>query len=247
MYNPFSLTGKTILVVGASSGIGQSTAIECSKMGAKVIVSARSEEGLSQTISMMSGDSHQMIKADITNEEDIKKLVDNITKIDGLVLSVGKGLTRPISFCTKEHHKDIFDINLFSQIELVRIFYKQKKITKGGSIVIIASIAGISSWTFGNSIYGASKAAINSYIRYFAKEFAARKIRVNAICPGMINTNFINRGTLTDEDFKKDMEAYPLKRYGEPEEVAYGCVYLLSDATAWVTGSSLVVDGGGGI
>ena len=109
---------------------------------------------------------------------------------------------------------------------------------------MIASIAGTGRRSVGNSVYGSAKAALQTMVRYTALELAPKKIRVNGICPGMVNTPFIHRGTLTEDQFQQDMATYPLKRYGEPEDIAHGVAYLLSDASAWVTGTSLVIDGG---
>lgn len=244
MYNPFSLDGKTILVVGASSGIGQSIAVECSKMGATLIVSARSQAGLDETLSLMEGEGHQSIAADVTSDDDIKRILEGIPEINGLVMSAGKSKMAPIPFCTREKYDDLFNVNFFSQIELIRLIYKKKKIARGGSIVIISSIGGNLRRSVGNSIYGASKAAINTFMQFSAVEFAGRKIRVNTINPGMVNTKLIQGGPLSDDDHVKAAAAYPLKRYGEPIEIAHGAIYLLSNASSWMTGQSLVIDGG---
>lgn len=243
-YNPFSLEGKTILVTGASSGIGQTTAIECSKMGAKVIVCGRNKERLEQTISQMEGTEHSSFEGDLLNQEVIEKLVKEVPILDGVVLSAGKGLTLPFPFCTREKFDDIFNINFFSPVELLRLLTKKKKLNQNSSVVIIVSVGGTHIHSVGNSIYGASKSALQSMVNFTAMELATKKIRVNGICPGMVNTPLIRRGTLTEEQFQADMERYPLKRYGEPIDVAHGAIYLLSDASSWVTGTSLVIDGG---
>lgn len=244
MHNPFSLENKTILVTGASSGIGKAIAVECSKMGATMIITARNEERLKETFSELEGNNHQMFLADLLLQEDIDRLVGSIVKIDGMALCAGKGLTLPYQFATKEKFDDVFNINFFSPVELLRLLYKKKKINSKGSIVVLASLGGTKIYSGGNSIYGASKAALNAIMKFCAKEFAPRKIRVNCICPGMVDTLFIHRGTLTDEQLKQDMEKYPLKRYGRPEDVAYCAIYLLSDATEWMTGQDIVLDGG---
>ena len=109
---------------------------------------------------------------------------------------------------------------------------------------MIASIAGTGRWTVGNAVYGSAKAALQSMVRYTALELAPKQIRVNGVCPGMVNTPFIQGGTLTEEQLEQDKASYPLKRYGEPEDIAHGVAYLLSDASSWVTGTSLVIDGG---
>ena len=243
-YNPFSLEGKTILVTGASSGIGRATAIECSKMGANVIITGRNEARLQETFEALEGDGHQQIIADLVSSEAINQLVSNIEAIDGVFLCAGRGKTVPVQFATREVFDEIFDINFFSTIELLRSLYKKKRIKKQGSVVIVASVGGNYNFNVGNSVYGASKAALNSMMKFCAKEFAVRKIRVNSICPGMVVTPMTKPSTIAAEQLEADKENYPLKRYGEPNEIAYAAVYLLSDAAAWVTGHDLVIDGG---
>lgn len=243
-YNPFSLASKTILVTGASSGIGKASAIEVSKLGAKVIVCGRDHERLAQTLQSLEGTSHIAFEGDLLEQETIDRLVKDVPALDGVVFSAGKGLTMPFQFCDREKFDEVFDINFFSPMELLRQLFKKKKINKGGSVVMIASIAGTGHRSVGNSVYGSAKAALQTMVRYTALELAPKKIRVNGICPGMVNTPFIHRGTLTEDQFQQDMATYPLKRYGEPEDIAHGVAYLLSDASAWVTGTSLVIDGG---
>lgn len=242
-YNPFTLAGKTILVTGASSGIGKATAIECSKMGANVILTARNKERLEETLSQCVGGG-KIIPANLVEQEDIENLVNSVPTLDGVVLSAGKGLTLPFNYATRDKFDSIFDINFFSTIETLRLLSKKKKLNKGCSVVFIVSIGGTYKFAVGNSIYGASKAALKSMISFCSQELSSKMIRVNGIYPGMVETPLIHRGTLTEEQLKEDMSRYPLKRYGKPEEIAYGAIYLLSDASAWVTGQDLVIDGG---
>ncbi len=243
-YNPFSLKGKTVLVTGASSGIGQATAIECSKLGARLIICARNPERLQETFTQLEGEGHSQIIAELTSKDDIMNLAEQTSEINGLVLCAGKGLTLPFTFCSREKYDDIFNINFFSTIETLRLLVKKKKLSKGASVVIVASIGGISVFSIGYAIYGASKAALISTMKFCAKELAPKNIRVNSVNPGMTNTKLIHRGTVSEDQLKIDMERYPLKRYGEPEDIANGIIYLLSDASSWVTGHSLVIDGG---
>ena len=243
-YNPFSLRGKTILITGASSGIGQATAVECSRLGAKVVLCARNADKLQETFTLLEGEGHGQILAELTSAEDVANLAEQAPEMDGLVLCAGKGLTLPFPFCSREKYDDIFNINFFSTVETLRLLVKKKKLAKGASVVIVASIGGVGVFSVGNAIYGASKAALTSTMKFCAKELAVKKIRVNSVNPGMTNTKLINRGSLTEEQFQADMERYPLKRYGEPEDIANGIVYLLSDASSWVTGHALVIDGG---
>ena len=243
-YNPFSLEGKIVLITGASSGIGRATAIECSKMGATLIICGRNEDRLKETLNSLEGEGHTTFVGDLTEQDKIEELVNSCGNVDGVVLSAGRGLTLPFNFSSREKFDEIFNINFFSPIELLRLLNKKKKIANNGSVVTIVSIGGTGRYSVGNSIYGASKAALNSMVHFCAQELSGRLIRVNGVCPGMVETPLIRRGTLTDEQLKEDMGKYPLKRYGKPEDVAMGVIYLLSDAASWVTGHSLVIDGG---
>ena len=243
-YNPFSLEGKTILLTGASSGIGQETAIQCSKLRAKLIITARNEERLKKTLSQLDGEGHQMIIAELTSPADVEELVNKVDKLDGIVLCAGKAMTSPFMFNTRDKYDEVFNINYFAPVELLRMLLKKKKVNKKSSVVFVSSIGGVMGYSLGNSIYGATKASIHSTMKFCAKELAAKGIRVNSVNPGMVNTPLIGGGSISEEQYKTDMERYPLKRYGEPEDIAYGIIYLLSDASSWVTGHSLVIDGG---
>ncbi|MBR6370465.1 MAG: SDR family oxidoreductase [Bacteroidaceae bacterium] len=242
-YNPFSLEGKTILVTGASSGIGKTTAIECSKMGAKLVITARNEERLNQTLSEMEGEGHVALIADLTNEDDVKSLVSSMPELDGVIYNAGVGITVPLAFIKDEDLYRVFETNLFSTMKLNKVLLRKKRIKKSASLVFTSSISALFN-TPGISLYGSTKAALLSYMRSCACELADRKIRVNAVLPGMIQTDLINGGTLSEDDKARDMATYPLKRYGTPYDVAYAFIYLLSDASSWVTGTSLIVDGG---
>lgn len=244
--NPFSLEGKTILVTGASSGIGRKVAIECARMGANVVITARNEERLNETFNSLDGDSdnHRIIVADLLVPEQLETIISQVPSLDGVVLCSGKGLTLPMQFATRDKFDDIFDTNFFAPFELLRMLYKKKKIQKAGSVVVLASLGGTQIFSGSNGVYGASKAALQSAMMFCAKEFAGRKIRVNCICPGMVDTPLIHRGTVTEEQLKENEKLYPLGRYGQPEDIAYASVYLLSNASSWVTGQSLVLDGG---
>lgn len=243
-YNPFSLKGKKILITGASSGIGRAIATEASKFGAKIIACGRSQDRLNETISSLEGSGHQIISIDLLQNENMNLLVSQVEKLDGVVFSAGKGLTIPFQFATREKFDDIFNINFFSPVELLRLLVKKKKLEIASSIVFIASIGGTGKFNVGGSVYGASKAALQAMVRFCALELAPKKMRVNGINPGMVNTPLIRRGTITDEQLAEDMATYPLKRYGEPEDIAYAAIYLLSNASSWITAQMLVVDGG---
>ncbi len=243
-YNPFSLEGKTVLVTGASSGIGQETAIQCSKLGAKTIITARNEDRLNETLSQMNGDDHEVVLAELTVREQMENLVNQAHDLDGVVLCAGRAMTSPFLFNTRDKYDEVFNINYFAPVELLRLLLKKKKIKKNASVVFVSSIGGVFGYSLGNSIYGATKASIHSTMKFCAKELAPKGIRVNSVNPAMVKTPLIGSGSISEEQYKADMERYPLKRYGEPQDIAYGIIYLLSDASAWVTGHSLVIDGG---
>lgn len=243
-FNPFSLAGKTILITGAASGIGQATAVACSKLDARVVLCTRTAERAQETLLKLKGTGHQVLDGDLTVQEVLEKIVSCTPLLEGVVLCAGKGLTLPILFSTREKQNEFFEINYNSPVELLRLLVKKKKVNKGASVVFVCSVGGNSVYNVGGSVYGASKAALMSTMKYYAKELAPKGIRVNSVNPGMTNTKFIHRGTLSEEQFKSDMEQYPLKRYGEPEDIANGIVYLLSNASSWVTGHGLVIDGG---
>ncbi len=243
-FNPFSLDGRTILVTGASSGIGRTTAIECSRMGSRMIITGRDTERLDEVLHELQGEGHQSIIADLTQADQVENLLSQLPVVDGVVLCAGQGTVVPFKMAERKKIDPIFEINYFAPVELLRLILKKRKLADGSSVVFVSSIGGVDSITIGNSIYGASKAALNSAMRFCALELASKQIRVNSVCPGMVNTRLIQGGAVSEEQHQADMQKYPLKRYGEPEDIAHGIVYLLSNASSWVTGHSLVIDGG---
>lgn len=242
-YNPFSLKDKVILVTGASSGIGRATAIECSKLGATVIVTARNEERLSETLSLLEGEGHEMRICDLSDLEQIDNLVASLPVLHGLVNNAGVTQLLPIHFIKPDVLRNIVDINAVAPILLLQRLVKKKKLDKGASVVFTSSISALGAAATGNSMYAASKGMVSSFIRIAALELANKKIRVNAVCPGMVNTKMIANDIISEQEAKQ-IDAYPLKRYGEPVDVAWAIVYLLSNASSWVTGTNMIIDGG---
>jgi NAD(P)-dependent dehydrogenase (short-subunit alcohol dehydrogenase family) len=243
-YNPFTLERKTILVTGASSGIGRATALECSKMGAHLIITARNEERLNETFIALEGSGHQKIIADLTAREDIETLVAMVPQLDGLVNNAGIDKIAPIQFIVENDLDAILKTNALVPVFLTQRLFKKKRINKNASIVFVSSIGGVFSITPGSTMYGMSKSAVNTFMKFAALEMAQKGIRCNSINPGMIKTPLINDSAYSSEDKERNIAKYPLKRYGLPREIALGVIYLLSDASAWVTGTSLVIDGG---
>jgi len=244
MYNPFTLENKTILVTGASSGIGKAIAIECAKMGAKVVVTGRNEARLQETHSLLEGDQPDYIVADLSVNEDVVRVGKELSTLNGLVNCAGLTKVAPFPFATRDSFEEVMNVNFFAPTELTRLLVKSKKIGKGSSIVFISSVSGVYCSAVASSIYSASKGAVNGLVKGIALDLASKGIRVNCVNPGMIDAHIFSEGKITQEQLKEDTERYPLKRYGKPEEVAYAVIYLLSDASAWTTGSNLLIDGG---
>ena len=241
--NPFSLEGKIILVTGASSGIGRGIAISCSKMGGRVIISGRNHDRLNETLLLMEGEGHSIVAGDLTNVKDVISIVEQLPILDGVVHCAGIGdrvLCKNITEADIDH---VFDVNFKAPVLLQSQIIKQKKINKGGSVVFVASISNESP-SVGNALYSASKGALVSYANCLQLELAPRMIRVNCISPAMVWTDLIFKGGLTEEELHKDELSYPLKRYGKPEDVANLAVYMLSDASEWMTGSNVKITGG---
>ncbi len=243
-FNPFSLSGKTILVTGASSGIGRATAIACSKMGATMIITGRNEARLNDTCELLEGSENKSVIADLSTSEGRTVLLEATDKIDGIVHCAGISGHKVFQFLKESEIAEMFEINFNTPMLLSRDFVKKKKINKGGSIVFITSTSGIISSYMGGCLYSSTKGALNGLIKGMALELATKNIRVNSVMPSMVATPIMNGGQLTDEQFEEDKKRYPLKRYGYPEEVAYAVIYLLSDASAWTTGTNLLMDGG---
>ncbi|MDN3676691.1 SDR family oxidoreductase [Flavobacterium paronense] len=242
-YNPFSLSGKFILVTGASSGIGKVVALECSKMGANVIITGRNKERLNETFqSLEKNENHLLIVADLSNKENLDSLVLQIPKLDGIVHCAAMLKKVPFKFLNEKSWAETIETNLYAPAILSQLLFKNNKINLNASIVFISSIASKVA-SFGNISYMASKGAINSLSRGMALELAPKKIRVNTIEPALIKTNLIG-SIFSDEDLENYLKKFPLGRFGEPEEVAYAVIYLLSDATSWITGTIITIDGG---
>ena len=241
-YNPFSLEGKIILVTGAAGGIGRATSLECAKLGARLALTDINEAGLAETLSLLPGEGHSYVVTNLTVQDELDALVAGLPQLDGFVSNAGITKPTPVKFINKDDLERIMSINAFAPIYLTQRLLKKKKFNAGASLVFTVSVGGVFTTAPGNAMYGASKGALQVFVRNVALEGAPR-IRCNSVNPGMVNTNLAGR-SYSDEDKARDIETYPMKRYGEPRDVALAIVYLLSDASSWVTGHSLIIDGG---
>lgn len=242
MDNPFTLSGKTILVTGASSGIGRGIAVACAGVGAKVVLTARNEARLQETLSLLEGDGHSYICADLTKAEDRQLLVDQSPLLDGLVQCAGVGSRIPCKGVDVGDISAVMQPNMEAPMLLQSALLTEKKLNKGASVVYITSCAATMP-SVGNALYSASKAAMISYAKCLALELAPRKIRVNCISPTMVMTDLALVGA-TQEQLNEAEKQYPLGRYGHPEDIGNLAVYLLSEASQWMTGSNIEITGG---
>jgi NAD(P)-dependent dehydrogenase (short-subunit alcohol dehydrogenase family) len=241
--NPFSLENKTILVTGASSGIGYETCISIHKQGGNFIAIARREDLLIELLSKTSN-TNRYIVGDLTKENDLQIIIDSLDKIDGLVHCAGIVSLAPVKYYNPKLMEDIRALNYDSILNLVNLLFKKKKVNKESSIVLVASISGLFGMK-GNGIYAGTKGALIAISKVWANEFAGMKIRVNCISPGMVRTEITKRSItdLSKEVIEEDEKKYPLG-YGDPEDVSNPIVFLLSKGSKWITGQNIVLDGG---
>jgi len=244
MITPFHLNGKTILVTGASSGIGRQCCRAIASMGGCVIASGRNLKRLQETCSDLEGDGHISIRADLSIEEERQELIAQSPQLNGLVFAAGSHKLKPLKYIDDAFLGALQKINYEAPLLLSRELLRSKKLAAGSSCVFISSIAAVIG-SPGNSVYSGSKGALAAFARVMAVELAPQSIRVNTLAPGMVRTPMTDKiqSQLSPELLAADEKRYPLG-YGQPEDVAHAAVYLLSDAARWVTGSCLVIDGG---
>ena len=251
MFNPFSLENKVIIVTGASSGIGAQCAIDCSKMGAKVVLVARNKERLKQTLEQCEESSrHIILPLDLSSSDGlkdaIKDVVAKVGKINGVVNCAGMSSVTPLKLITDELLDQFFRTNVYSAINLSKEVTRVGNYDKEGgcSIIFFASIMGLCGDKC-KTMYSATKGALIAAARSMACELAKNKIRVNVVSPGAIETP-INAKLphMADPELRKELEDKHLLGLGECSDISNACIYLLSDAAKWVTGQNLIVDGG---
>jgi NAD(P)-dependent dehydrogenase (short-subunit alcohol dehydrogenase family) len=204
------------------------------------VATGRDENRLGETLAALAGEGHVSLLADLTKAEDVAKLVSELPQIDGFVCNAGIVKRRPVSYVKEEELHEVFEANTFATFMLTKTLMKARKMNRGGSMVFLSSMAA-RQVSPGNAMYAASKAAVESFARSCAQEFAPMQIRANAILPGMVETPMNRHGGLSAENIERDKQHYLLKRYGKPEEIAWAVIYLLSDASVWTSGTSMVV------
>lgn len=238
-HEAFSLAGKTILVTGASSGLGRQIALTCAQRGARLVVTGRDAVRLQDTHGQLAGTGHMQVTADLTSHEDRERLAHATANIDGLVLCFGRQMLSPIRQLKEELMTTMYEMHFLAPVMLVQRLLQGNAIAQQGSILFMLSTAAHIG-TRGVGPYSAMKSGLLGIIRCLAIEQAKRRIRVNGISPSAIPTSIWGeeQGLLEEQRVR-----HPLG-LGTPQDVANGAVYLLSDASRWVTGTSLVMDGG---
>lgn len=242
------LKNKTIVVTGASSGIGKEISINCSLKGANLVLIARDENRLKETIKLMKGENHSFYSFDLKDTGGMRSIVSKIIeshgKIDGLVHAAGIESTTPLKVLTTEILEDMFKINVFSAVELTRLFVSKKHFNNGGSVIFLSSVMGTLGER-GKIAYCGSKAAIRNMVKPLALELSNRKIRVNSVSPGVVLTEMTGKmfASISKDSVQEIIKKHPLG-IGEPRDIAQLCAFLLSNESKWITGSDLVIDGG---
>ncbi|MEN8225180.1 MAG: SDR family oxidoreductase [Bacteroidota bacterium] len=237
------LKGKTVLVTGASSGIGRQAAINISKLGGTLIITGRNEKKLSETFHNLEGEGHAMLTGDLVDDKDRDALLDILPALDGLVQCAGIVGPTPAKFIRSDDIKKMMNINYRVPVLLTAAILQKKKLNKGASIVLMSSVVTNSPY-FGGSLYAGSKGAIEAYTKTLALELVDRKTRVNCLSPGLVNTPLITdpakeaNPEIVDESLQRYIAKYPMG-VGETEDVANAIVFLLSDQSRWISGTNI--------
>jgi NAD(P)-dependent dehydrogenase (short-subunit alcohol dehydrogenase family) len=248
MTNPLDMTGRRVLVTGASSGIGRDTALLLSTLGATLILVGRDEGRLDASLQSLTGTGHQVEVFDLSNVLGIPAWIKGIATasgpLSGLVHSAGMTGTSPLRFQTPEEVSTMFKVNVESAFALAKGFRQKGVCLNPASLVFLSSVAGLTG-VAGKSAYGASKAALVSLAASLALELARDGIRVNCVAPGWVETEMTRSDSknLTPEQYEVLKQRH-LLGLGQPRDVAHAIAFLLADTARWITGTTLVVDGG---
>jgi NAD(P)-dependent dehydrogenase (short-subunit alcohol dehydrogenase family) len=245
------LKGRLIVVTGASSGIGRETALLLARCGARLVLLGRDEERLGQTLDELAGEDHAVYATDLTDAEQAADLIQSIAKqhgvIDGVFHAAGTTLTLPAKLHKNHHLADVFGASMHGAFGIARAASKKGVLSDGGSLVFMSSVAATRGRA-GITAYCAAKAAVDGLARALSAELAGRGIRVNTIRAGGVNTPMLAAvaGNMSEAGRKEYADLH-LMGVGEAEDVANAAVFLLSDASRWITGSSMAVDGGAAV
>lgn len=242
--DPFSLYGKRILVTGASSGLGRAIAISCAQQGATIVVTGRDEGRLQETLAALNGGGHSKICADLLEQDGREEVAATAGTVHGVVHSAGISAPVPVRMMTSKHLREIWQTNYEAPVLLTQRLLSKQQIVNGGSILFLSSIAALIG-TPATGAYSGSKAALIATMRCLAMEVAKRRIRANCLAPGMVETPLLVAAeqTIGSAGIEAHRAAYPLG-FGNPEDVGNAAIFFMSDASRWITGTTLTMDGG---
>jgi NAD(P)-dependent dehydrogenase (short-subunit alcohol dehydrogenase family) len=240
--NPFSLEGRTILVTGASSGLGRQIALSCAEMGARLVISGRDQTRLDATLGELAGNGHRRIAAELTDPAQLQRLAEEAQTLNGVVHCAGISRLAPIRMASSNHLSEVWKINYEAPILLTQRLIGKNQVAPEGSILFLSSIAAFIG-VAGVGVYSGSKAALIATMRCLAMEVVRRKIRVNCLAPALVETPLLEATEKMVADIEVTRSSYPLG-FGKPEDVANAAIFFLSSASRWITGTTLVMDGG---
>jgi NAD(P)-dependent dehydrogenase (short-subunit alcohol dehydrogenase family) len=246
--NPMDLAGRSILVTGASSGIGRETALLLSQLNARVVLAARNQERLDETLRSLQGEGHVVAPFDLRAIEGIPEWFNSVAAsagpLHGLVHSAGIATILPLHAITPAKLDDLMRVNFTAGFMLARALRRRGCAAPDASVVFVSSVAAFRS-DAGQSIYSASKAALGGLTKALAVELAPQRIRVNCVAPGFVESEMLeqSRQIWTPEQFQAVQAAHPLG-LGAVRDVAHAIAFLLADTGRWITGTTLIVDGG---
>jgi NAD(P)-dependent dehydrogenase (short-subunit alcohol dehydrogenase family) len=244
METPFHLHGKTILVTGASSGIGRSVAIAVSAMGGKVIITGRNADRLQKTFAALHGTDHHQQTCDLMDENARTSFVNALPALDGFVHCAGVMNPFPVRFIDQKKMDETLKVNFELPVFLMGALMKNRKLNSDASVVFITSASAHYPYK-GGALYCSSKAALETFSKVVSLELSTLRVRCNCVSPAMVQTPMYDKAEqgMTKEAMDAYIAKYPLGA-GKPEDVAHACVFFLSGASRWITGTTLLLDGG---
>ena len=240
--DPFSLDGKRILITGASSGLGRAMAIACAKRGATILINGRDEARLQDTLITLGDRLHQSIRGDLTDPDACDRIAQSCGQIDGVVHSAGISRLAPVRLATLQHFDEVWKTNYVAPLMLTQRLLAKNQVLPDGSILFLSSIAALIG-VAGVGVYSGTKAALIATMRCLAMEVVKRRIRVNCLAPALVETPLLEATGRVVGSLEKQEASYPLG-FGKPDDVANAAIFFLSSASRWITGTTLVMDGG---
>lgn len=245
MEHTFSLNNKLILITEVSSAIGQQVAIECSKLGALLVIQDKDSEVLKRVDLTLEGGPHKQVLCDLETAEGVDIIASSCEKLDGVSFNRNISITSLLKFINPNSLNKAFNSNVLSSALVLQKLVKQKKLNNPSSVVFLSSVSGVYTVHYADSINAMTNGAISAFVKGAALDLAAQGIRVNSVNPSVIETKeLLDSSILTDDELDEKRNYFPLKRFGKPIDVAIPIAFLLSNASSWITGVHIPIDGG---